>query len=140
MRASDSQRKRCTSSMRGLVIWVGLLLGFSPYLTQLIYSDPDIWSDPQVFRPERWYEQPDAPLFSYGIGYRMCAGSLLANRELYLVFLRMLNSFSIEKVDDVNCDPVTCVADPTSLVASPHRYRVKFVPRSLKALRKVMEA
>src|ERR1700730_9869373 len=55
--------------------------------------DEAVWSDPETFRPERWLEQPDAPLFTYGLGYRMCAGSLLANREMYLIFMRMLNSF-----------------------------------------------
>lgn len=92
-----------------------------------------------MFRPERWFEQPDAPLFTYGVGYRMCAGSLLANRELYLVYMRLLNSFRIEKHDTVDCHPVTGNSDPTSLVALPHRYRARFVPRHPAALRKAME-
>ncbi|KAF4582295.1 3-hydroxyphenylacetate 6-hydroxylase [Ophiocordyceps camponoti-floridani] len=96
--------------------------------------DPTVWSDPEVFRPERWLEQPDAPLFTYGVGYRMCAGSLLANRELYLLYMRVLNSFRIEKYDDVECDPVRGNADPTSLVAMPRRYKARFVPRNPAAL------
>lgn len=97
-----------------------------------------MWTDPDVFRPERWFEQPDAPLFTYGIGYRMCAGSLLANRELYLVFMRMLNSFRIEPNDTTDWHPVRGVSDPTSLVAIPQRYKVRFVPRDLAALKKVL--
>ncbi|OAP56570.1 hypothetical protein AYL99_08682 [Fonsecaea erecta] len=31
--------------------------------------DSKLWHDPEVFRPSRWLEQPDAPLFTYGIGY-----------------------------------------------------------------------
>lgn len=65
----------------------------------------------------------------------MCTGSLLANRELYLVFMRMLNNFRIEKYDDIDCDPVTGIADPASLVALPNKYRVKFVPKNEAALR-----
>jgi cytochrome P450 len=61
-----------------------------------MYTDSNVWRDPDAFRPERWLEQPDAPLFTYGLGYRMCAGSLLANRELYLTYMRMLNSFERE--------------------------------------------
>ncbi|PHH62121.1 hypothetical protein CDD81_7552 [Ophiocordyceps australis] len=102
--------------------------------------DPDVWSDPEVFRPERWIEQPDAPLFTYGVGYRMCAGSLLANRELYLVYMRLLNSFRIEKYDEVDCHPITGNADPTSLVALPNRYRALFVPRNEKALAAALKA
>lgn len=68
----------------------------------------------------------------------MCAGSLLANRELYLVFMRLLNSFKIEKHDNVDSHPVTGNADPTSLVALPPRFRARFVPRNPVALKKAM--
>ncbi|KAF5020452.1 hypothetical protein F66182_7531 [Fusarium sp. NRRL 66182] len=96
--------------------------------------DDQVWEDPEVFRPERWFEQPDAPLFTYGIGYRMCAGSLLANRELYLVYMRLFNSVKIVKHEDVDCHPITGNLDPTSLVAMPRRYKAFFVPRDPKAL------
>ncbi|CRK35304.1 hypothetical protein BN1723_004092 [Verticillium longisporum] len=102
--------------------------------------DGNVWSDPEAFRPERWLEQPDAPLFTYGMGYRMCAGSLLANRELYLIYMRMINSFKIVKYDDFESDPVKGNADPTSLVALPKRYRAKFVPRNETALRKALDS
>lgn len=69
----------------------------------------------------------------------MCAGSLLANRELYLVFMRMINSFEILKFDDVDCHPVTGNSDPRSLVAMPKRYKSKFIPRDLTALEKAMK-
>ncbi|KAL2064839.1 hypothetical protein VTL71DRAFT_3979 [Oculimacula yallundae] len=100
--------------------------------------DEAIWSDPEEFRPERWLEIPDAPMFTYGIGYRMCTGHLLANRELYLVFIRMLNSFEIRKFDNIDTHPVSGNSDPTSLVAMPHRYRAKFVPRNPAALEKAI--
>ncbi|KAJ5086301.1 hypothetical protein NUU61_007608 [Penicillium alfredii] len=100
--------------------------------------DPDVWSDPDVFRPERWLEQPDAPLFTYGVGYRTCAGSLLANRELYLVFMRTLNSFRIEPHDTMDWHPVRGNSDPTSLVAIPQKYKVRFVPRDEMALQKIL--
>lgn len=99
------------------------------------YIDPKVWSDPGVFRPERWIEQPDAPLFTYGLGYRMCAGSLLANRELYLIFLRMLNSFEILKGSEVETHPVKGSADATSLVTMCRHYKVIFKPRNESALR-----
>ncbi|CRG89251.1 3-hydroxyphenylacetate 6-hydroxylase [Talaromyces islandicus] len=101
--------------------------------------DPKVWQDPEVFRPERWFEHEDAPMFTYGMGYRMCAGSLLANRELYLTFIRLLNSFRIEKVDDVDVHPVRGNMDPTSLVSMPQRYRARFVPRNGNALRNALD-
>jgi len=93
-----------------------------------------------VFRPERWIEQPDAPLFTYGLGYRMCAGSLLANRELYLTFMRMLNSFEVLKDSDVETHPVLGSADPTSLVTMCGHYKVIFKPRNEDALRQALAA
>ncbi|KAK2735969.1 hypothetical protein FQN57_001042 [Myotisia sp. PD_48] len=96
--------------------------------------DPDVWTDPEEFRPERWFEKPDAPHFTYGLGYRMCAGSLLANRELYLLFLRLINSFRIERVAAIETHPIRGNSDPTSLVAIPKVYHVKFVPKNTKIL------
>lgn len=74
------------------------------------------------------------------MGYRMCAGSLLANRELYLIYMRMMNSFKIVEHDVFESDPIKGNADPTSLVALPRRYRAKFVPRNADALCKALEA
>ena len=103
------------------------------------HADSKVWSDPEEFRPERWIEQPDAPLFTYGLGYRMCAGSLLANRELYLTFLRMLNAFEVLKDSEVETHPVRGSADPTSLVTMCRHYKVIFKPRNERALREALE-
>ncbi|KAG0152765.1 hypothetical protein PDIDSM_2570 [Penicillium digitatum] len=104
----------------------------------IISKDPDVWADPDEFRPERWLKQPDAPLFTYGMGYRMCAGSLLANCELYLVFIRTLNSFRLEPHDKTDYHPLRGNSDPTSLVAIPRKYQVRFVPKNEKALSQVL--
>jgi 3-hydroxyphenylacetate 6-hydroxylase len=125
--------------MRGLAIWVLFHLNLSLLPTSLTHrTDDQLWDDPEEFRPERWLQHPDAPIFTYGLGYRMCAGSLLANRELYLVFIRMLNSLEIQKFDDVDVHPVRGNVDPTSLVSMPHRYNARFVPRAGPALEKVL--
>jgi 3-hydroxyphenylacetate 6-hydroxylase len=64
----------------------------------------------------------------------MCAGSLLANRELYLVFLRILSSFDIVADSEVDTHPVRGSADPTSLVCMCREYKVKFKPRDKAVL------
>ncbi|KAF2733691.1 cytochrome P450 phenylacetate hydroxylase-like protein [Polyplosphaeria fusca] len=124
------------------VVYEGKLIpaGSTIYLNAWACNmDPKVWSDPEMFRPERWLEQPDAPLFTYGLGYRMCAGSLLANRELYLAFLRMLNSFEILQDSPVETHPVKGSADPTSLVTMCKSYKVIFKPRNEEALRAALE-
>jgi 3-hydroxyphenylacetate 6-hydroxylase len=69
----------------------------------------------------------------------MCAGSLLANRELYLVFLRMLSCFEIVKDSEVDTHPVRGSADPMSLVTMCRDYQVVFKPRNEGALRRELE-
>lgn len=91
----------------------------------------------------------------------MCAGSLLANRELYLIFLRTINSFDIraeptsEKstdqvvldphghpvpwARDVDVHPVTGSADPTSLVTMSRHFKVVFKPRDAGRLKEAIE-
>jgi 3-hydroxyphenylacetate 6-hydroxylase len=123
--------------MLGHATWVRPF--YSPLAQIFTHSDPAVWSDPFVFRPERWLEQPDAPLFTYGLGYRMCAGSLLANRELYLVFLRILSCFTIVADSEVDTHPVHGSADPTSLVTMCRPYQVVFKPRNEKVLKRELE-
>lgn len=103
--------------------------------------DPEVFDDPMSFDPHRYLNCPELPLFTYGLGYRMCAGSLLANRELYLVFMRLLSAFTIELPSgkDVNIDPIGGNADPASLVSMPKRYRVVMRPRDEVQLRRELE-
>lgn len=68
----------------------------------------------------------------------MCTGSLLANRELYLVFLRMLGSFTLVPESAVDVHPVRGSSDPTSLVTMCRPYQVLFRPRNEKALREAL--
>jgi 3-hydroxyphenylacetate 6-hydroxylase len=99
--------------------------------------DPEVYEDPQTFSPERFITNPDLPIFTYGVGTRMCVGYILGNRELYIVFLRLISSFQIlpdTKDATVDYDPVRGVFDPTSLVSYPKRFRTRFVARDEKKL------
>ncbi|RKK70676.1 3-hydroxyphenylacetate 6-hydroxylase [Fusarium oxysporum] len=100
------------------------------YVRALVRENDKLWEDPEIFRPERWLEHPDHPMFTFGVGYRMCAGSLLANRELYLTFMRMIASFELSTRDEIDTNPLTGVEDLTSLVSTPRKYRVTFKPRN----------
>lgn len=68
----------------------------------------------------------------------MCAGHLLAMRELYLVFMRLLGSFRLEPHGCPDMDPKTGAKNPRDLIAAPHRYKVFFVPRDEAALRRAL--
>ena len=69
--------------------------------------------------------------------------SLLANREMYTIYLRLLSAFSIENVEaeggaKMETHPVRGVTDPTQLVAVPVRYKINVVPRDIDSLRKAL--
>lgn len=68
----------------------------------------------------------------------MCAGHLLAMREVYLIFMRLLTSFKLEPHDSPNMDPKTGQKNPRDLIAAPHRYKVYFVPRDEASLRQAL--
>jgi len=100
--------------------------------------DPDVYESPHNFSPERFIANPELPIFTYGVGTRMCAGYVLGNRELYIVFLRLISSFEIlpdTKESKLDYDPVSGVFDPTSLVSYPKRFATRFVTRDAAKLR-----
>ena len=74
------------------------------------------------------------------MGYRMCAGSLLAYRQLYLAFIRMISAYEILPVGKIDADPLTGVADLTNLTSLPKQYRVRFMPRNEPVLRAALDA
>lgn len=60
----------------------------------------------------------------------MCVGATLANRELYLIFTRILHSFKIEQCANFDDNPVTGIRDARELVAMPKPYKAYFIPRN----------
>ncbi|KAI0966648.1 3-hydroxyphenylacetate 6 hydroxylase [Xylaria arbuscula] len=96
--------------------------------------DPELFPDPDRFEPERWFINPDAPIYVFGLGYRMCAGHLLAMRELYVIFMRLLASFRIETSEKIDCDPSKDMKIATDLIMAPRPYRVTFKPRNEQRL------
>ena len=60
---------------------------------------PEIWGDPEVFRPERWdpehaQEVPTWAYFPFGGGSRICIGTSLAQLELRLVIATILQTYT----------------------------------------------
>ena len=60
----------------------------------------------------------------------MCAGSHLANRELYTAFIRLISAFNIvpakDRADDPILDALECNATKTSLTMDPKMFKVGF--------------
>jgi phenylacetate 2-hydroxylase len=68
----------------------------------------------------------------------MCAGSHLANRELYTAFIRLFIAFRIEPPKDSKDTPILdaldCNALPTSLTTDPKPFKCGFRVRNLAKL------
>ncbi|RFU35366.1 hypothetical protein B7463_g955, partial [Scytalidium lignicola] len=105
--------------------------------------DPDHFKDPYTFSVERYLGNPEGsgtPHYAYGAGLRMCAGSHLANRELYTAFIRLITAFHIDPAKDLKDRPILdclgCNAIPTALVADPKPFKCGFRPRDRALLEK----
>jgi cytochrome P450 len=73
----------------------GTMLMFSQWV---LHRLPDIWGDPEVFRPERWdpvHEQkvPQWSYFPFGGGSRICMGMSLAQLQVRLVLAVILQRY-----------------------------------------------
>ncbi|XDG05335.1 hypothetical protein ABKA04_004950 [Annulohypoxylon sp. FPYF3050] len=96
--------------------------------------DPELFSEPDVFAPERWLpsaSNPHAHQYAFGIGGRMCVASHLAHKALYTVFLHLIAHFHIlpsegETIDAI--DPIKGLQG-ISFVGTPRGWRARFVPR-----------
>lgn len=68
-----------------------------------ITHDPDLYPDPDNFNPDRHLgnsPQMDPFKFVFGFGRRVCPGSYLAERSLFLNIANILAVFSLEKESD----------------------------------------
>ncbi|MEV5313660.1 cytochrome P450 [Streptomyces sp. NPDC052610] len=84
----------------GHTVPAGSLVAVSQYIT---HRQPELWPDPDAFRPERWdRDQPGhrAPTpfeyFPYGYGTRRCIGSGLAALVVPTVLSRVVQRASLE--------------------------------------------
>ena len=67
----------------------------------VIHNIPDIWGDPEAFRPERWdplngQKVPQWAYFPFGGGPRFCIGQAFAQMEAVLLLATLARSFGAE--------------------------------------------
>lgn len=103
--------------------------------------DEDHFKDADKFIPERYLETSEGagtPHYAYGAGSRMCAGSHLANRELFTAFIRLITAFNMhtakETADRPILNAIECNLIPTALTTEPKPFKVGFSARDPKKL------
>jgi phenylacetate 2-hydroxylase len=121
------------------IIWNGVTIppGTTFYMNAYAADyDEERFEDAHAFRPERYLNETEdgpvenegTPHFAYGAGSRMCAGSHLANRELYVAFLRLICAFEMVEGKDETLRPVMDTLEanavPTSLTLDPKAFKI----------------
>jgi cytochrome P450 len=83
----------------GYHIKAGSKVTYSPYFTGRM---PELFPDPQIFRPERFLDEDGAlrrpapyTVLGFGGGHRMCIGKRFAGLEMRLFLVRLLRRFAL---------------------------------------------
>ncbi|KZZ92616.1 Cytochrome P450 [Ascosphaera apis ARSEF 7405] len=110
--------------------------------------DPTHFDKPEIFNPERYLldksESAGTPHYAFGAGLRMCAGSHLANRELYTAFIRLIVAFQMvpaqNRADDPVLDALEASLNKTALTLDPKPFKVGFRARDPVKLQEWIKA
>ncbi|OQV14481.1 Cytochrome P450 2B4 [Hypsibius exemplaris] len=94
------------------------------------YSNPDVWKDPENFRPERFLDSSGCLITSlidevqpFSVGRRVCLGEPLARIEIFCFFVAILQNFNLTS------DKVPSTVPVTSQVLAPQTFNVIATPR-----------
>uniref|UniRef100_A0A8D8Q798 Probable cytochrome P450 305a1 n=1 Tax=Cacopsylla melanoneura TaxID=428564 RepID=A0A8D8Q798_9HEMI len=94
-----------------------------------IHYNPDTWSDPDTFRPDRFLNEDGSfkncdSLYQFGFGKRRCLGETLARSFIFIYFVGVLHRYEI-RTDDENI-----FSEPLpGITIRPKPYNVILKPR-----------
>ena len=104
----------------------GTTMMFSQWV---LHRLPDVWGDPEVFRPERWdpdtgQKVPQWTHFPFGAGSRICMGMPLAQLQIRLVLATILQRYIPRLVPGHSVVPL-----PLITLRLKHGLRMRLEPR-----------
>ncbi|XP_071143264.1 cytochrome P450 2B4-like [Mytilus edulis] len=96
-----------------------------------VHRDPSLWEEPDVFRPERFLQNDKfvkrEGFSAFSMGPRICLGKQLAESELFLIFVSILQRFDLSKADENDDLPID--GTMTGLTQQPKNFQMCFLPR-----------
>lgn len=60
--------------------------------------DPNVFPDPESYRPSRWYDMPDYDVSMFGLGPRACIGRKFAQTEAVCFLALFLRDWKVDIV------------------------------------------
>ncbi|KAJ0418000.1 cytochrome P450 [Aspergillus carlsbadensis] len=76
--------------------------------TWTMHRNPEVYPEPQIFKPERWMVDSDVELqklrssyYPFSMGTRGCIGKNMAYHTIYLTIARLVYQFEIESRDEL---------------------------------------
>ncbi|XP_067651885.1 cytochrome P450 2U1-like [Haliotis asinina] len=95
-----------------------------------VLHDPDVWGDPENFRPERFLDDTGKivkkdEFIPFSLGRRVCMGESMARMELFLFLTTMIQRFRFVPVDG----QMPSMDAIIGLTYSPRPFLVKAIPR-----------
>nr|GAT43916.1 cytochrome P450 [Mycena chlorophos] len=127
------------------IIWNGWLIprGASLYGNHWsIARDPDIFPHPERFDPQRWLTEDgtairdDLKVFQFGFGRRVCPGSHVANKSLFINTALLLWAFRIAQDEK---HPIDTMAFTNTANMHPLPFEVCFEPRrDMKVMKRLL--
>nr|BED42995.1 cytochrome P450 monooxygenase [Trametes versicolor] len=105
-----------------------------------ISRDPDVYSDPEAFKPSRWLNEKgqmreDLKFFNWGFGRRICPGLHVAERSVFINTALTLWAFDISE-DPAH--PIDTMAIKDGALAHPYPFVVRFRPRIANLREKIL--
>jgi cytochrome P450 len=99
----------------------------------VLHHQPDIWGDPETFRPERWnpsngQKVPQGAYFPFGAGPRICIGMPFAQMETKLLLATILQKYTPRLVPGFSVEP-----QPRVTLRPKHGMRMILEPTTRKA-------
>ncbi|XP_054923489.1 cytochrome P450 18a1-like [Dermacentor andersoni] len=96
-----------------------------------IHMDPDLWEEPEEFRPERFLvdgqvQKPDY-FMPFSVGRRMCLGNHLTQTEVFLFLSNLLLRYTLELPEG---EQPPSMDGHVAVSHTPRPFRVKIVPRN----------